>query len=182
MRKGGRQLVFSNKRPAAMTARFQARRAPGGRGGGGEAGDRIVESLDMDGLPPIGLHVTEGDALYCVVDATTGRAKIGRHKDSEPAYVEEVRLLGVDNSRTTELTKISIKLRYNRNPVVGDKFSSRHGQKGVLSTLFPQVVRTTRERGSRGSLLCGAALSLHVLLLCDPLSSGYAILGGRPQS
>jgi len=32
-----------------------------------------------------------------------------------------------------------IKLRLNRNPVIGDKFSSRHGQKGVLSILWPQV-------------------------------------------
>eukprot|EP00439_Symbiodinium_sp_Y106_P056638 s1806_g7.t4 len=29
------------------------------------------------------------------------------------------------------------KLRYTRNPVVGDKFSSRHGQKGVMSVLWP---------------------------------------------
>jgi DNA-directed RNA polymerase I subunit RPA2 len=35
--------------------------------------------------------------------------------------------------------RVAIKLRYNRNPVVGDKFASRHGQKGVLSYLWPQV-------------------------------------------
>jgi DNA-directed RNA polymerase I subunit RPA2 len=35
--------------------------------------------------------------------------------------------------------KVSIKLRINRRPVIGDKFSSRHGQKGVLSTLWPQI-------------------------------------------
>lgn len=33
----------------------------------------------------------------------------------------------------------SIKMTYNRNPVIGDKFSSRHGQKGVLSILWPDV-------------------------------------------
>jgi DNA-directed RNA polymerase I subunit RPA2 len=32
-----------------------------------------------------------------------------------------------------------VKFRYNRNPIIGDKFSSRHGQKGTLSLLYPDV-------------------------------------------
>jgi DNA-directed RNA polymerase I subunit RPA2 len=58
----------------------------------------------------------------------------------EPAYIDQVRLLGTD-AKTGKPTRASIKLRFNRNPVVGDKFSSRHGQKGVLSVLWPQQVR-----------------------------------------
>lgn len=56
----------------------------------------------------------------------------------------QVRILGPSTSERgsaasqTGIQRASIKVRYNRNPVVGDKFSSRHGQKGVLSFLWPQ--------------------------------------------
>ena len=35
------------------------------------------------------------------------------------------------------LQKATVKMRFARNPVIGDKFSSRHGQKGVLSFQWP---------------------------------------------
>ena len=40
-----------------------------------------------------------------------------------------------------------MKYRYTRNPVIGDKFSSRHGQKGVLSVLWPQIDMPFSEQG-----------------------------------
>jgi DNA-directed RNA polymerase I subunit RPA2 len=68
----------------------------------------------------------------------TGRWHIERYKGMEGGYVDEVRLLGGDSSGTP-LAQFSLKLRIPRNPVVGDKFSSRHGQKGVCSRLYPTV-------------------------------------------
>lgn len=105
-------------------------------------GDKVCPTLDEDGLPPIGLKLREGDPMYCYLDTVTGTHKIARHNDSEPAYVEEVRIMGpvgTSNAAANEgIRKIGIKLRYDRRQVVGDKFASRAGQKGVLSFLWPQ--------------------------------------------
>ena len=68
--------------------------------------------------------------------ACPGKAKSASVKGEEVGYVDQVTLIG---SKTPGLQRVNIKMRYNRNPVIGDKFSSRHGQKGVLSQLWKDV-------------------------------------------
>ena len=48
-------------------------------------------------------------------------------QDTEPGIVDEVRYIG--EGKDGELQQVGIKLRVNRNPVIGDKFAARHGQK-----------------------------------------------------
>lgn len=50
--------------------------------------------------------------------------------------VDQVAIVGTSNP---SLQRANILMRLNRNPVIGDKFSSRHGQKGVLSQQWPDA-------------------------------------------
>jgi DNA-directed RNA polymerase I subunit RPA2 len=49
--------------------------------------------------------------------------------------------------------KVHIKLRVPRPPVIGDKFSSRHGQKGVCSQKYPAVDMPFSESGMQPDVI-----------------------------
>ncbi|KAG5182121.1 DNA-directed RNA polymerase I complex subunit Rpa2 p [Tribonema minus] len=110
-------------------------------------GGKLYENLDNDGLPRIGACVKEGDPLYCAIDLRTNKTKTGKHKESEMAYVETVRAVGGAGINKEAMAKASMTLRFPRNPIIGDKFSSRHGQKGVMSILWPQSDMPFTESG-----------------------------------
>ena len=111
-----------------------------------ENGSLRYKMLGQDGLPEVGSYVDKGDPLYCVVDDLNGKDSVARHKETERAYIQRVRYLGSYESKGAD-NKASITLRFNRNPVIGDKFSSRHGQKGVLSIVWPQEDMPFSESG-----------------------------------
>ena len=52
-----------------------------------------------------------------------------------PSYVEKVMLTSDGN----DATLIKLLLRQTRRPELGDKFSSRHGQKGVTGRTYNQL-------------------------------------------
>ena len=84
-----------------------------------------------------------------------GHAQQHALKGEETAIVDQVTLVG--NPRDREATQASVKTRINRNPVIGDKFSSRHGQKGVLSQLWPDTDMPYAEAtGMRCAVSCAA--------------------------
>ena len=98
-----------------------------------------------DGLPYIDTYLTQGMIEMVYVDILKKTAVIKYYKDNEPAHVDQIRVFSSDKD-ICEFS-VNIKYRYNRNPIIGDKFSSRHGQKGVLSQLYPQVDMPFTEQG-----------------------------------
>ncbi|PRT52999.1 hypothetical protein B9G98_00619 [Wickerhamiella sorbophila] len=104
------------------------------------------EKLDDDGLPIIGTLLQSGDPMVAYYDEILGKTKVKPYKSSEPAYVQEVKLL-CDDAGDGELQSLTVKLRVNRSPNIGDKFSSRHGQKGVCSQKWPAIDMPFSESG-----------------------------------
>ena len=132
------ETAFGQKLPANRPPASELRTPP----------HRESARIGPDGLPHVGTVLYPGSAYVSRVDSTTGRAKQSRLKGDEVAVVERVTACGVSSSSNSSssssaaangLQRASVTLRINRNPVVGDKFSSRHGQKGVLSRPWPDA-------------------------------------------
>ncbi|KAH9310677.1 hypothetical protein KI387_025712, partial [Taxus chinensis] len=93
--------------------------------------------VDTDGLPYIGQILQSGDPYCNVHNTVTTLSKTHKLKGSEIAVVDYVAAIGTKPK--DPLQKVKIRVRRGRNPIIGDKFSSRHGQKGVCSQLWPDV-------------------------------------------
>ncbi|KAJ1930203.1 hypothetical protein IWQ60_000528 [Tieghemiomyces parasiticus] len=116
------------------------------------AENEVRQFLDMDGLPYEGTRLRANDPFYAVMDDIKCLTKIFKYKGPEDAVVDKVRLLGSD-SGNTELQHVTITLRIPRFPVVGDKFSSRHGQKGVCSQKWPAIDLPFSESGIQPDII-----------------------------
>ncbi|KAM7222141.1 hypothetical protein V8F06_002413 [Rhypophila decipiens] len=122
----------------------------------------IRELLDADGLPYVGRRVLQGEPI-CAYHTVTqdsfgtltnrdGITSFEKYKEAEVAYIDEVRIIGADTGNEP-LQTVSIKLRVPRAPVIGDKFSSRHGQKGVCSQKWPTVDMPFSESGMQPDVI-----------------------------
>ncbi|KAF7683249.1 DNA-directed RNA polymerase I subunit [Astathelohania contejeani] len=85
-------------------------------------------------LPDVGSKIRPGDVLY-----THSLNKAVIYKDFEEGYIHSVQLFEPSGGVIT--------IRIPRNPTIGDKFCSRHGQKGVCSMHWPTIDMPFTEDG-----------------------------------
>ncbi|XP_021864536.2 DNA-directed RNA polymerases IV and V subunit 2 [Spinacia oleracea] len=92
-----------------------------------------VDNLDDDGFPYIGANLQSGDIIIgrCAESGTDHSVKL---KHTERGMVQKVVLSANDDGKNFAV----VSLRQVRSPCLGDKFSSMHGQKGVLGYLESQ--------------------------------------------
>ena len=130
---------------------------------GGLAKAEWKEKIDDDGLPAVGQMVRAGDVIAVSHNVShdpltgqyinrDGQTELHKYKDEEDAFIDEVRLIGSEDGNTP-LQAISVKFRIPRSPVIGDKFSSRHGQKGVCSQKWPAVDMPFSESGIQPDII-----------------------------
>jgi len=93
----------------------------------------VTSTLDDDGLTFPNTVIDKGKALFCNVTPGKKYPHITKNKKSS-GVVDATILFQNANGGQTAKTRI----REQRIPQIGDKFSSRHGQKGTIGMMYRQ--------------------------------------------
>ncbi|KEZ43820.1 DNA-directed RNA polymerase III subunit RPC2 [Scedosporium apiospermum] len=174
--------------------REQLGRPPRDDGSGGAAGVREgkYNALDADGLATVGYRIKAGETMIMKQTpldlATTGigldrgpsefRDSSINYKIADPAYIDKVMLSHTEK----ETTVIKIQTRQTRRPELGDKFSSRHGQKGVVGIIVDQEDLPFSDQGIVPDMIMnphGFPSRMTVGKLLECLTGKASIIHGR---
>lgn len=100
-------------------------------------------SIEMDGFPSIQQTVDADSFLFSYIDTKTALTSYEKYGKSGTYFIDTIGVATDENNHQFS----TIKLRSHRKPRIGDKFASRHGQKGVVSILFPHEDMPFSESG-----------------------------------
>ncbi|XP_076031533.1 RNA polymerase I subunit Rpl135 [Oratosquilla oratoria] len=97
--------------------------------------EKLLAFLDESGLPYPGTRLTTGDPYYCTYNLRQHHYKVVPYR-GEDCVVDKYTIMS-KSFELGECQRVSITLRVSRYPIIGDKFASRSGQKGIMSCLYP---------------------------------------------
>uniref|UniRef100_A0A673T156 DNA-directed RNA polymerase n=1 Tax=Suricata suricatta TaxID=37032 RepID=A0A673T156_SURSU len=141
---------------------------------------RILQKLDDDGLPFIGAQLQYGDPYYGYLNLNTGENFVMYYKSKENCIVDNIKVCSNDTGNG-KFKCICITMRVPRNPTIGDKFASRHGQKGILSRLWPAEDMPFTESGMVPDILFnphGFPSRMTIGMLIESMAGKSAALHG----
>ncbi|MBM3281924.1 MAG: DNA-directed RNA polymerase subunit B [Candidatus Diapherotrites archaeon] len=158
----------------------------------GHLGEDPYKKLGIDGLAELEMSVSDKDVI------------IG--KTSPPRFLEEITEFGVIQEKRREASLFprkgkpgvvdrviltegtsgariaKVKVRSNMIPEPGDKFASKHGQKGVLGAIIPEEDMPFTESGIRPDLILNPhAIPTRMTIghMLEMLTGKSAALGGK---
>uniref|UniRef100_A0A2K6CNE7 DNA-directed RNA polymerase n=1 Tax=Macaca nemestrina TaxID=9545 RepID=A0A2K6CNE7_MACNE len=141
---------------------------------------RILQKLDDDGLPFIGAKLQYGDPYYSYLNLNTGESFVMYYKSKENCVVDNIKVCSNDTG-SGKFKCVCITMRVPRNPTIGDKFASRHGQKGILSRLWPAEDMPFTESGMVPDILFnphGFPSRMTIGMLIESMAGKSAALHG----
>ncbi|KAI5147298.1 DNA-directed RNA polymerase I subunit RPA2 [Nematocida ausubeli] len=104
---------------------------------------------DKEGLPDVGKLIKDKETIYTTVNTKFLEEKAHKSHALENMRVQNVSIYQSSNGKRAA----NITMRIPRVPTIGDKFSSRHGQKGVCSILYEDEDMPFNESGITPDLI-----------------------------
>ncbi|KAF2205424.1 beta and beta-prime subunits of DNA dependent RNA-polymerase [Delitschia confertaspora ATCC 74209] len=153
--------------------------------------DPSHSKIGGDGLAEVGVLLEKDDA-YMLKSVPTNLSSVGgsgpvqyrdtpgKYKLPDPAYVDKI----IVTENEASITTIKIQTRQTRRPELGDKFSSRHGQKGVVGLISPQVDMPFNDQGITPDIIMnphGFPSRMTVGKMLELLSGKAGVLDGSLQ-
>lgn len=147
-------------------------------------------ALGADGLGQVGARLNQYDTYLLKsmpLDQTPGQTTVRwkekpeKYKLPDHAYLDKV---CITENESTGGTIIKFLTRQTRRPELGDKFSSRHGQKGVVGLISPQEDMPFNDQGISPDIIMnphGFPSRMTVGKMMELLSGKAGVLDGSLQ-
>ncbi|ORY78628.1 RNA polymerase III large subunit Rpc2 [Protomyces lactucae-debilis] len=162
-----------------------------------EDGKRIWKHavLDNDGAAVVGARIESGQVFLnkqTPVNAADNsialtqpassqyKATPATYKSGEAGYIDKVMLSATESDQTL----IKVLIRQTRRPELGDKFSSRHGQKGVCGLIVQQEDMPFNDEGINPDIIMnphGFPSRMTVGKMIELLAGKAGVLSGKLQ-